>query len=123
MLVGMCEGDDEKQAEKLVNKIVNLRIFSDSDDKMNFNITHPEVNGGIMAVSNFTLYGDCRKGRRPDFTGAQKPAEANRLYEYFVQLLKAQVQNVQTGVFGADMQIDTVCDGPVTLIIESNDLA
>ena len=123
VLVGMCEGDDEKQAEKLVNKIVNLRIFSDSDDKMNFNITDPAVNGGIMAVSNFTLYGDCRKGRRPDFTRAQKPIEAKRLYEYFVQLLKEQVQDVQTGVFGADMQIDTVCDGPITLIIESNDLA
>lgn len=123
VLVGVCEGDTEKDAEKLVNKIVNLRIFEDINGKMNLNIMDFAVNGDILAVSNFTLYGDCRKGRRPDFVKAAKPQEANRLYEYFVQLLREQVNNVQTGVFGADMEIDMVADGPVTFIIESKELA
>lgn len=123
VLVGVREGDTENDAVKLVNKLVNLRIFEDMYGKMNLNITDFAVNGDILAVSNFTLYGDCRKGRRPDFIKAAKPDEANRLYEYFVQLLREQVDNVQTGVFGADMEIDMIADGPVTFIIESTELA
>ena len=123
VLVGVGENDSEKDAEKLANKILNLRIFSDLDGKMNLNITDFAVDGDIMAVSNFTLYGDCRKGRRPDFFKAAKPQEANRLYEYFVSLFEGKVRKVATGVFGADMEIDLTADGPVTLIIESKELA
>ena len=123
VLVGVREGDCENDAVKLVNKLAGLRIFEDLNGKMNLNITDFAVNGDIMAVSNFTLYGDCRKGRRPDFVKAAKPDEAKRLYEYFVGLLREQVDNVQTGVFGADMEIDMIADGPVTFIIESSELA
>lgn len=123
VLVGVSENDEKNDAEKLVHKIVNLRIFEDSDGKMNLNINHDDVKGEIMAVSNFTLYGDCRKGRRPDFFGAAKPDKARELYDYFVSLLKNEVETVTTGVFGADMEIDIKADGPVTLIIESTELA
>ncbi len=123
VLVGVKEDDDEKDAEKLANKIVNLRIFTDMYGKMNLNIADFAVNGDIMAVSNFTLYGDCRKGRRPDFFRAARPEAAKALYEHFVAALRTNVNNVQTGVFGADMEIDLTADGPVTLIVESADLA
>lgn len=123
VLVGVKEGDTEKDAEKLANKIVDLRIFTDLNGKMNLNITDFAVNGEIMAVSNFTLYGDCRKGRRPDFFKAAKAEEAKRLYEYFVSRLQNKVNNVKTGVFGADMEIDMTADGPITLIVESGELA
>lgn len=123
VLVGVKEDDTEKDAEKLANKIVNLRVFTDMYGKMNLNITDFAVNGDIMAVSNFTLYADCRKGRRPDFFRAANPEKAKELYEYFVAQLQTQVNNVRTGVFGADMEIDMTADGPVTLIIESAELA
>lgn len=123
VLVGVADGDNENDARKLANKIINLRIFNDLNGKMNLNITDFAVNGEIMAVSNFTLYGECRKGRRPDFFKAAKPDEANRLYEYFVSLLREQVTSVKTGVFGADMEIEMIADGPVTFVIESAELA
>ncbi|MBQ9941215.1 MAG: D-tyrosyl-tRNA(Tyr) deacylase [Clostridia bacterium] len=123
VLLGVCTGDTKKDAEKLASKIVNLRIFEDKDGRMNLNINDLAINGEIMVVSNFTLYGDCRKGRRPDFFKAEKPGIARELYEYFVSLLKSEVKTVQTGVFGADMEIDMVADGPVTLIIESSEIA
>ena len=123
ILVGVCESDTRKDAEKLAAKITGLRIFEDTNGKMNLNINDESVKGEIMAVSNFTLYGDCRKGRRPDFFKAAKPDIANELYEYFVSLLKNEVQTVKTGVFGADMEIDIKADGPITLVIESAELA
>lgn len=123
ILVGISDNDSQKDAEKLVQKIVNLRIFEDENGKMNLNINHDDIKGEIMAVSNFTLYGDCRKGRRPDFFGAAKPDKAKSLYDYFVSLLQKETQTVKTGVFGADMEIDIKADGPVTLIIESAELA
>lgn len=122
ILVGVKDTDGEKDAEKLVNKIVGLRIFTDENDKMNLNISDEAVKGEVMVVSNFTLYGDCRKGRRPDFFSAAKPDEAKRLYEYFVSLMREHIGKVETGVFGADMEIELVADGPVTLIIESAEL-
>lgn len=123
VLLGVKDGDTENDAQKLVNKIINLRIFNDIQGKMNLNINDLSINGDIMVVSNFTLYGDCRKGRRPDFFNAAKPDRANYLYEYFISLLSQHISKLQTGVFGADMEINIVADGPVTLIIESAELS
>ena len=121
IFLGVAEGDTPRDAEVLADKIANLRIFSDSDDKMNLNLL--TVEGAALVVSQFTLCADCRKGRRPDFFGAAKPDTANELYEYFCERIKnAGVKDVQKGVFGADMKVELLNDGPVTIIIDSGDL-
>ena len=114
-------GDGEAEAQYMVDKIVNLRIFSDRDGKMNRSVL--ETGGGVLAVSQFTLYGDARKGRRPAFTGALEPVAAEKLYRTFVERLGAAgVAQVATGVFRADMQVELVNDGPVTLLLDSSKL-
>lgn len=118
VLLGVTEGDDKTDVDYLVDKIINLRIFSDAEGKMNLSLL--DKNYEILVVSQFTLYGDCRKGRRPSFTESAKPEVANQLYEQFVSECKTYGINVQTGVFGGDMQVELVNDGPVTLIIDSD---
>lgn len=117
LLVGVTHEDTEKDAKFLADKIAGLRIFEDDAGKMNFSVT--DTGGAILSVSQFTLYGDCRKGRRPNFMGAAAPAEAEKLYDYFNQELRAGGLQVETGVFGAMMDVTLTNWGPVTLILDS----
>jgi D-aminoacyl-tRNA deacylase len=117
LLVGVTHNDKEEEAVFLADKIVNLRIFEDDAGKMNLSLL--EVGGEILSVSQFTLYGDCRKGRRPNFMEAARPEQANQLYERFNQLLREKGIRVETGIFGAMMDVELINDGPVTLIVES----
>ncbi len=121
ILLGVVEGDTREDAEKLAKKIPVLRIFEDDNGKMNRSCL--DVNGEMLVISQFTLAADCSHGRRPSFTAAAPPSEAVPLYEYFVELLReAGVKSVETGEFGADMQIELVNDGPVTIILDSKEL-
>uniref|UniRef100_UPI0040268ECF D-aminoacyl-tRNA deacylase n=1 Tax=Eubacterium sp. TaxID=142586 RepID=UPI0040268ECF len=121
ILLGVMAGDDEKEADKLVNKTVNLRIFEDENGKMN--LSSLDIGGEMLVVSQFTLCADCTHGRRPSFTPSAPPDEANRLYEYFVRRLKENgISHVETGVFGADMKVELLNDGPVTIILDSSEL-
>lgn len=121
VLLGVTHGDTVEQARWLADKIVGLRIFADADDKMNLAVA--DVQGGVLIVSQFTLYGDCAKGRRPSFVDAAPPEIAIPLYEKFIEAVKAQGIPVATGRFGAMMQVELVNDGPVTLILESKPAA
>ncbi|MCQ2435847.1 MAG: D-aminoacyl-tRNA deacylase [Clostridia bacterium] len=118
ILLGVHRGDDEKDADLLAEKIAKCRIFSDENDKMNLCVN--DVGGGALVVSNFTLYANYSKGNRPDYFDSEGPERANQLYEIFVHKLKKLIPTVGTGVFGAHMQIDTVCDGPVTIVMDSD---
>lgn len=121
LLLGVKDVDEKSDAVKLAKKISGLRIFTDENDKMNLSLA--DVNGGIIVVSNFTLYADCSHGRRPSFIKAARPEISNPLYEFFCDELKNNgVENVQTGEFGADMRVELCNDGPVTLVIDSDDL-
>jgi D-aminoacyl-tRNA deacylase len=117
LLVGVTHDDQEGDATFLAEKIVNLRVFEDSNGKMNDSLL--DVGGEILSVSQFTLYGDCRKGRRPNFMDAAKPDHALALYERFNQMLRDKGVKVETGEFGAMMDVELTNDGPVTLILES----
>lgn len=117
LLVGVTHGDGEKDAKYLADKIAGLRIFEDESGKMNRSVL--DEGGAILSVSQFTLYGDTRKGRRPNFMAAAAPAEANALYERFNTELAQLGLQVETGVFGAMMDVSLVNDGPVTLIVDS----
>lgn len=119
LLIGVTHGDTEKDAKYLADKIAGLRIFEDEAGKMNYSVT--DTGGAILSVSQFTLYGDCRKGRRPNFMAAAAPAEAKQLYDYFNQELRAGGLQVETGVFGAMMDVSFTNWGPVTLILDSRD--
>ena len=122
ILLGVEKGDTEKEAEKLSTKISGLRVFKDNDDKMNLSLT--DIGGGVLVVSNFTLCGNCRKGRRPSFDAAARPETAEPLYEYFCECMKKNgILLVEKGIFGADMKVRLLNDGPVTLIIDTKDLA
>lgn len=120
ILLGVKTGDTEKHADWLMEKCVNLRIFDDADGK--FNHSCLEIGGHVMVVSQFTLYGDCRRGRRPSFTGAASPELANQLYEYFVRQLRNKGLNVATGIFAARMRCEIINEGPVTIIIDTEDV-
>ena len=117
VLLGIKVGDTKKQADYLVKRLINLRVFTDNNDKMNLALK--DVNGELLIISQFTLYGECIKsGNRPSFTDAARPEEAIPLYEYFISECKKQIPVVETGVFGADMKVSLLNDGPVTIIIE-----
>jgi len=119
VLLGVENGDRYDDAQIMAKKIASLRVFSDKNGKMNLSLL--DIGGGVLAVSNFTLCADHRKGNRPSFTGASQPEEANTLYEYFVaELKRCSVKNVQKGVFGADMKVELLNDGPVTLIFDTS---
>ena len=120
ILLGVKSGDDQAALAYLVEKIIHLRIFSDEEGKMNRSLL--DVGGEVMVVSQFTLYADCRKGRRPSFQGAAPPAEGERLYEEFVQALRDKGLKVATGRFGAEMQVTLVNDGPVTILLDTDEL-
>ncbi|MDD5106715.1 MAG: D-aminoacyl-tRNA deacylase [Desulfuromonadaceae bacterium] len=116
ILLGVEKGDSEAQADWLVEKICGLRLFSDEDGKMNLSVA--EVGGALLVVSQFTLAGNCAKGKRPSFDTAAPPDEGKRLYEYFVASARQTGIPVETGIFQADMQVALVNDGPVTFILE-----
>ncbi len=117
VLLGVSNKDSESDARYCVEKTLNLRVFEDSDGKMNLSLL--DVGGELLVVSQFTLYGDTRRGRRPSFIDAAQPDEANRLYEYFVSESKKQIGHVATGQFQAMMDVELVNDGPVTILIDS----
>ncbi len=117
VFLGIAQGDTEKEADYLLNKVINLRIFEDDQGKMNRSLMDDSLE--LLVISQFTLYGDCRKGRRPSFTDAMRPERAEQLYEYFLKQAKAEGIIAQQGIFGAHMDISLINDGPVTLIIES----
>ncbi len=116
VLLGIHRSDTAASISWLVNKLVHLRIFSDSEEKMNLSVK--DVGGGILVVSQFTLYADCAGGRRPDFLAAAKGEHAEQLYEEFLQCLREQHRETQAGLFGAMMKVGLCNDGPVTVIIE-----
>ena len=117
VLLGIAASDVESDADYLVDKIQNLRVFDDADGKMNLSLN--DCGGDMLVVSQFTLYGDTRRGRRPSFIKAASPDEANRLYEYFVAAARRTIGRVETGQFQAMMDIELVNDGPVTLVLDS----
>jgi D-tyrosyl-tRNA(Tyr) deacylase len=117
LLVGITHDDTLEDVEYVAEKIINLRIFEDENGKMNHSLK--EVSGQVLSISQFTLYGDCKKGRRPNFMAAAKPEVAEGLYHQFNDVLRSKGIEVQTGVFGAMMEVSIANDGPVTLIVES----
>ncbi len=120
LLVGFTDGDDKEIVDKMVDKILSLRVFPDENGQINISLQ--DVNGSILSVSQFTLYANASKGRRPSFVDALRPGEAEPLYDYFNQQLELKHGKVQTGVFGADMKVESVNDGPFTLLLDSKEL-
>ncbi len=116
LLFGAGHEDSEEDCRRLADKIINLRIFSDENGKINLSLA--DVGGSLLIVPQFTLYADCRKGNRPNFIQAAKPDIAERLYEYFVDYCRSKGKHVETGVFGADMKVELLNDGPFTLVLE-----
>lgn len=120
VLLGVGHEDAREQADKLWGKLRGLRINDDAQGKTNLALA--DVDGSVLVVSQFTLYADCRRGRRPSFTAAGAPDHAKELYEYFVSLVRADVERVATGRFGADMKVSLVNDGPFTIVLDTDDL-
>ncbi len=118
VLIGVGQGDDKKIADKMVSKLLGLRIFPDENGKTNLSLS--DVDGELLLISQFTLYADCRKGNRPSFINAGAPDEAERLYEYIVSECRKQIPKVDTGEFGAEMQVSLVNEGPFTIILDSD---
>ena len=116
VLIGIKVGDTKEQADYLVRKLCNLRVFTDENDKMNLSLK--DVNGELLLVSQFTLYGDTKNGNRPSFIEAARPEEANKMYEYIIEKCKEKIVKVETGVFGAKMKVSLINDGPTTIIME-----
>lgn len=119
LLSSFTEGDNESIVDKMIDKIVNLRIFEDDDEKMNLSLL--DIGGSILNISQFTLYADCKKGRRPSFVNAMNPSDASKLYQYMNDKLSSIVKT-ETGIFGADMKLEIFNDGPVTIILDSLEL-
>lgn len=120
VLVGAAEGDAAGDADALARKVAGLRVFPDADGKMNLDVQ--QVGGAVLAVSQFTLLGDCRKGRRPSFVGAARPEVASPLFDRYVEATRALGLRCETGVFQADMKVELLNDGPVTLLIDTGKL-
>lgn len=119
-LVGFCESDTQAIVDKMVDKMIGLRIFEDEQGKLNLSLK--DVLGSVLSISQFTLYADCRKGRRPGFTDAAKPDIAIPLYDYYNEKIREHGVHVETGIFGADMKVSLINDGPVTIILDSQDI-
>ena len=120
VLIGVENADTKEIADKMVSKLVNMRIFQDENDKMNLSLN--DVNGQLLLISQFTLYANCKKGNRPSFTEAGKPDMANEMYEYIISKCKESIEVVEKGEFGADMKVELLNDGPVTIILDSKDI-
>ena len=121
LLLGVYAGDTEEQAEKLASKISKLRIFSDENGKLNLSVS--DIGGGALVVSNFTLCANYKHGNRPDYLSAEKPERANELYEFFTEKLRSLIPGpAETGAFGADMELEIINDGPVTIVMDSDEL-
>lgn len=120
VLIGIAEGDGVQEADKMVKKLLGMRIFADEAGKMNLSLD--DVGGELLLVSQFTLYADCKKGNRPSFTRAAGPEAANQLYEYIIKQCRQSGKTVECGVFGADMKVSLVNDGPFTVILDSAEL-
>lgn len=120
VLVGFCPDDTKEIVDKMVDKVIGLRVFEDENEKMNLSLQ--DVNGSILSISQFTLYADCKKGRRPSFINAAKPDLAIPLYGYFNEKIREHGVHLQTGIFGADMKVALVNDGPVTILLDSQEI-
>lgn len=120
VFVGICDNDTKETADKMIRKLVNLRIFCDEEGKTNLNLS--SVSGGLLIISQFTLYADCKHGNRPSFINAGKPEPSRALYEYIIEKCKEYVPVVEHGEFGADMKVSIVNDGPFTIWLDSADL-
>ncbi len=120
VLIGIADTDTEAIADKLISKMLGLRIFEDSEGKTNISLN--DVNGELLLISQFTLYADCKKGNRPSFIKAGKPDKANALYEYIIAKCKESGFKTETGIFGADMSVALVNDGPFTIILDSDEI-
>jgi len=120
VLIGITHEDTTEIADVMVKKLINLRIFRDENEKMNLSLK--DIEGELLLISQFTLYANCGGGNRPDFLNAAKPDYANNLYEYIIEKCKEQKINVETGIFGADMKVNLLNDGPVTIILDSNEI-
>lgn len=119
-LVGINKGDDEAVFKYMFDKISGLRIFCDENDKMNLSVK--DINGGILIVPNFTIYADARKGKRPSFVGGATPEEAEGIFNSFLEYCKKEYENVESGIFRADMKVELLNDGPVTILLDSDKL-
>lgn len=120
LLVGVCDGDTKEIADKMIEKVSRLRIFEDENGKTNLSIN--DVEGEILIVSQFTLYADCKKGNRPSFIRAGKPDFANEIYEHILEKSKELFKKVEKGVFGADMKVSLINDGPFTIVLDSEEI-
>ena len=120
VLIGVSSTDTTEIADKMVKKLIGLRIFEDSEGKTNLSLK--DVNGELLLISQFTLYADCKKGNRPSFINAGKPDMAKELYEYIIEKCKAEIPVVEQGIFGADMKISLLNDGPFTIILDSDEI-
>lgn len=120
VLIGVCDSDTEQTADRMIKKMIGLRIFEDENGKTNLSLA--DVGGSLLLVSQFTLYANCKKGNRPSFIEAGSPDKANSLYEYVIRECKKSVPEVQTGSFGAEMEVSLVNDGPFTILLDSEKL-
>lgn len=120
VLIGISKDDTKEIADKMIKKLIGLRIFSDENDKINLSLD--SIGGELLLVSQFTLYADCKKGNRPSFIEAAGPQMANEMYEYIISECRKTVPKVETGIFGADMKVEMLNDGPFTIILNSDDI-
>lgn len=120
VLIGVEDNDTEEVADKMISKLIGLRVFQDENDKMNLALK--DVGGELLLISQFTLYADCKKGNRPSFIRAGKPDMANEMYQYIISECKKEIQVVEQGEFGADMKVELLNDGPVTIILDSAEI-